>query len=410
MKKLLLAIVLIACIKVEGQQVMTLSNTTYLLGSEKDIKSKNISDAECGLQRLLFVSDSTFLSVNRCKGYEILASGSYSLTKKNITLRYSNTIVIRYFDSEAGHDMYTDSLVTPKNLTLKASVKKKKLHFKNGGVRLVPSEGYVGTMLDLEADNRLVRLGMAAKSNIDIFEGTNFYAKYDSIIIQRGLDKLNGEMALNYFDEENKLSGSLNGGYSEGKVYYAPDGRFKIFNFTGEGCGAHCSNIFTTFIQLPSGKVYDMDTRGIIRLEEYSDDKYLIISTAWGGGTSGGSMMALTLFAVDENGVTYQTLAPDTVDDPALRHYFRYDTQDFEISVPWWGFDYLEMDYDPTTKMVTYSYLATDYSYGDIEKYLPEGIAVKSTDEGLLVSGTFSLVTGMISDFREEYKVVNVND
>ncbi len=409
MKKALLVLLsFISPLSLVAQEPGPLANTVYKFGDKKAVTAKNTA-AECGLQHLLFNADSTFYSITRCNGIETLASGRYELGRKTLVLSYTNTVVLRSFDKGLGNNIYTDTLVKPMRLTLKAFSKKEQLQFEDGKKLLLPSnENYDNQLAGITEDNRLVRLGMASKRNINIFEGTDLSAKYDSIIIQRGLDKLNGEMALDYFDEENNLTGSLNGGYSEGKVHNAPDGRFRIFNFTGEGCGAHCSNIFTTYIQLPSGKVYDMDTSGIIRLEEYSDDKYLIISTAWGGGTSGGSMMALTLFAVDENGVTYQTLAPDNDNDPALRHYFRYDTQDFEISVPWWGFDYLKMEYDPKTKTVTYSYLAPDHSYGDLEEYLPEGIAVKSTDEGLLVKGTFSLGTGMISDFKEEYKVVEL--
>lgn len=401
MKKLLLFLLLIACVKVAGQEAFSLKNKVYTLTDSKNpIK-------ECAQQKILFTSDSSFLSINKCKGVETLGSGQYTQSKKSITLNFDNTIVLKQMDANAGYDVYTDSLVTTKSITLEAFTKKKKLQFKEGHQLMEPAEGYPVTIMSLETDNRLVRLEMAKKSNINIFEGTDFSVKYDSLVIQRGLDKLNGEMALDYFDEENKLIGSLNGGYSEGEVHHAPDGRFKIFNFTGEGCGAHCSNIFTTYIQLPSGKVHIFETFGILRLEEY-DDKYLTISTAWGGGTSGGHMMALTLFSVDEDGVTYHTLAPDDNVDPALRHYYRYDVQDFEISSPWWGFDHLKMEYDPAIKTVIYTYLATDYSYGELEEYLPEGVAIKGINDGLLVSGSFVLKNGFISDFKEEYKIVEV--
>ncbi|WP_294819659.1 hypothetical protein [uncultured Flavobacterium sp.] len=402
MKKLLLSLLLIACVKVAGQEPFSLKDKAYTLtDSNNPVK-------ECAQQKILFVSDSSFVYIVKCKDIETLGSGRYTLNKKGITLNFENTIVVKQMDANTGYEVYTDSLIAPKSVTLKSFTKKKKLQFKEGKQIMAPSDSYLGIVLQLEADNRLIRLGMAKKKNIAIFKGMDFSKQNDSLIIQRGLDKLNGEMALDYFDEDNKLIGSLNGGYSEGEVHYAPDGRFKIFNFTGEGCGAHCSNIFTTYVQLPSGKVHTLETLRIIRLEKYDDTKYLTISTAWGGGASGGHTMALTLFSVGEDGVTYHTLAPEDSNDPALRHYFRYDVQDFEISCPWYGFDHLKMEYDPTSKRITYSYLATDYTYGEIEEYLPAGIAIKGTNEGLVVSGSFVLADGRIGGFRQEYRVVEL--
>lgn len=396
MKKLLLSLLLIACVKVTGQEAFSLKNKVYLL-----ISDTRQSTNECVQHKILFVSDSSFLSVNECKGIETLGSGRYIFNKNGITLNFDNTIVLKKMDKALGYDVYTDSLIAPQVISLKTHVKKKMQNFKDGFVILAPSDGYLGTLVRLEADNRLVRLGMAKKSNIDIFEGIDFSDKYDSIIIQRGLDKFNGETALDYFDEENKLIGSLNGGYSEGKVHYAPDGKFKMFVFEGESCGAHCGTIFRTLVQLPSGKVHEMWTWKVQSLRKYDENKYAVITRSWGGGTTGGHALALTLFSVNDEEVTYHNIGPGNND------------QDFDIFSPWWGSDFLKMDFNPATRKVTYSYLATPMAFEALKEYLPERNTDLADNEGLLVTGTFILEDGnvddgLISKLKVEYRVVEL--
>ena len=388
MKKLLFSLLLIACVKVAGQDAFSLKNKAYSL---TDLKGKT---EECAQKKILFISDSSFLAITKCKEVETLGSGRYIVNKKGITLNFENTVVVKNMDPKLGYILYTDSLVPLKTLALKAVTKKKKLHFKNGSLYMAPTEGLLGTLLNLEADNRLVRLGMAKDSNIDIFEGTDFSSKYDSIIIQRGVDKLNGEEALAWFNDENKLLRANNGGYSEGRVHHAPDSKFKMFVFEGEACGAHCGTVFTTLVQLPSGKVHEMWTSKIQSLQKYDEEKYAVISHSWGGGTTGGHVLVLTLFSVDEEGVTYLDMTPGNGDE------------DFDIYTPWWGFDHLKMDYDPATQKVTYSYLSSPMDTETLMEYLPERTTGLADNEGLLVSGTLVLEDGIIIESDEEYMIV----
>jgi hypothetical protein len=374
MKKVLLSLLLIACLKAAGQEIITLNNTGYLLGNARDINSKNFSAAECGLQHLLFNADSTFYSITRCNGIETLASGRYELGKKTLVLSYTNTVVLRSFDKGLGHNIYTDTLVKPMRLTLKALSKKEQLQFEDGKKSLLPSnENYDNQLAGITEDNRLVRLDRATKSNINIFEGTDLSAKYDSIIIQRGLDKLNGEMALDYFDDENKISGSINGGYYEGKAHYSPDRLFKIFVFTGDGCGAHCSNIFESYVQFASGKVSeDVGFADIISLEKYDKETYISIDSSWSGGTIGGNTLSLSLFSIENNSLTFHPLIYATEAEPALQRFVDYQQAQFSIFSPWWASDLGKIEYDSSLHKVRYSYMDPGTDPESLVKYVPQ--------------------------------------
>lgn len=409
-KALFILLSLISALSLAAQEPNPLANTVYKFGDKKAVTAKN-TVAECGLQQILFNADSTFYSIMRCKGIETFASGRYELGKETLVLSYTNTILVKSFDKGLGHNIYTDSLVKLYSFTVKAFTKKKQLQFKYDEKLLLPSnENYDNQLAGITDDNRIVRLDAATKSNITIFEGTDFSAKYDDIIIQRGLDKLNGEMALDYFDEENKISGSINGGYNEGKVHYSPDGLFKIFVFAGEGCGAHCSSIFVSYVQFASGAVSDdVGFADILSLEKYDKDTYISIDSSWSGGTIGGNTLSLSLFSIDNNSLTFHPLIYAAEAEPALQRFVDYQQAQFSIFSPWWASDLGKIEYDSALHKVNYSYMDSGSYPESLAKYIPEDKLHFKSDEGLLVTGEFTIENGELTDFKEAYKIEKVS-
>ncbi|MEL1244285.1 hypothetical protein AAEO56_08450 [Flavobacterium sp. DGU11] len=408
-KALFILLSLISALSLAAQELNPLANTVYKFGDKKAVTAKNTT-SECSLQHILFNADSTFYSTTRCNRIETLASGRYVLNKETLVLSFANTVVLKSFDTGLGHNIYTDTLVKPSTLTVKAFTKKKQLQFKDSQNLLIPSgENYDNQLAGITEDNRIVRLDRATKSNITVFEGTDFSAKYDSIIIQRGLDKLNGEMALDYFDEENKISGSINGGYYEGNVHYSPDGLFKIFVFTGDSCGAHCSNIFESYVQFASGKVSDdVGFADILSLEKYDKDTYISIDSSWSGGTIGGNTLSLSLFSIENNSLTFHPLIYAAEAEPALQRFVDYQQPQFSIFSPWWASDLGKIEYDSALHKVNYSYMDSGSDPESLAKYIPEDKLHFKSDEGLLVTGEFTIENGELTDFKEVYKIQKV--
>lgn len=87
------------------------------------------------------------------------------------------------------------------------------------------------------------------------------------------------------------LSGSDSGEQDlidDGNVYYSPDKKIRIFVFTGESCGAHCTTFFNSFIHFNMDKkipdtlaadFFPIDT--IIKL---NSDTYLVLQSGIAGG------------------------------------------------------------------------------------------------------------------------------
>jgi hypothetical protein len=137
-------------------------------------------------------------------------------------------------------------------------------------------------------------------------------ARLDKLTIDRYLHELNKDLVLDEIQNEgmavdtaeiDSLISESKSQYNEGKVMYAPDGKFKIYSFQGESCVAHCSNFQTAYIQLPGAKrIVDDNMLRVKKIFKLADGKYLILQ---GGVTGGGEVwfdnLRATLVAIKGN-------------------------------------------------------------------------------------------------------------
>lgn len=101
-------------------------------------------------------------------------------------------------------------------------------------------------------------------------------ASEDTQIIERKLTDVN-----NSFEEGDNTS------VYEGKMYYAPDSRFKILTLEGEGCGAYCNTIYYSYIYyMHNGNLVEhpinvSSVTDIIKIKATEDTlEYLIFDTS----------------------------------------------------------------------------------------------------------------------------------
>lgn len=74
--------------------------------------------------------------------------------------------------------------------------------------------------------------------------------------------------------------------YHTGKVTYSTDGKFKIFIFEGESCGANCTTMYSGLMVLNTGKCVPLnyDPLPIDRIYALGDHQYLILQAGLSGG------------------------------------------------------------------------------------------------------------------------------
>jgi hypothetical protein len=239
-----------------------------------------------------------FYEVNYCLGETTVEKGKYFVSNDSLKLVFSGLLVTksynweREFDKDLPEYSYHDDIWPTRTKQFALSLCDGKMFFSSEkletvGIASEDSPENIDSTWDRE--KFMERLDYLEVKKGGILEGFQVYnPKLDTII----LDKMHQILDTNFidFDKTGKLKrNSLIGGYDEdsGKVVYAPDNSFKVFTFSGDGCGAHCNGAYYSVIQTQTGKFIETGFKEVYDILKTGENQYVIFQKSWSGGTAG---------------------------------------------------------------------------------------------------------------------------
>ncbi len=196
--------------------------------------------------------------------------------------------------------------------------------------------------------------------------------KTDQLILEKHRRQLNLEYTtreLSILQRKNKklvdsLLNNNNPIYTDGNIVYAPDGKFKIFVFEGNDCGAHCSTFYSAFIHIPSKNkdlIKSIDLLPVTGIYKLPDEKYLILQKGIdGGGNLIDDIVQATLLSFKGREITEHPIVyPNAINKPKKCLYLLQSevlTDNFNS-----GSNTAQINFDPKNRRLNYHYLSSEH-------------------------------------------------
>jgi|GEM_PF-5154803 len=417
MKNLIFILLFITGYSLHGQTISMadLQEKVFDVGKSEHLTKNGTFNFECDCcsGKILFNADTTFYTIGNCGNKERLYTGTFELKDDELILSTFNAEVTKIYNEQKEFDesqpqyYYKDTIIPPSKEIFKASYRNGRWQFSNSvlDLHLLPAvDDYSDALNKVTEDKRDKRIQHAVNKNIDPFEGIiGFSSENDSLIIDRGLSKLN-TASIEFGDDNTPYE--INIRYSEGTVYYAPNGKFKIFSFIGDSCGAHCTGVYASYIQYRSG-TWNLDApfSGITDIKQNDSGLYIITEELWFGGLNGGFELYLSLYDLRQG--VLEPVPFETSELP-VRAKFLFDEHIKALTfISNWRLDvHRSLSFEPITNKVRYSYVINESNDSYLEEYIPK----KAENEAILAKGEFILKGNKITDFKESYEIIRIPD
>jgi hypothetical protein len=191
--------------------------------------------------------------------------------------------------------------------------------------------------------------------------------KSDNRIIEKYIDQANKEIVIEDLDKEERSDKALidsliresNTRYTEGRVTYSPDKKFRIFVIDGEGCGGTCTCFHDAFFYVAGSKIkqyLNEETLPVDAIFKLEDGKYLVLEK---DHTCGGNVRydykKAILISFKNNKIIFHQF---NYADP--RYPSSINNKGMELSLEQLEDDNDDMllKFDPRTKILSYRYKA----------------------------------------------------
>ena len=413
-----------------------LSQTASLKGKHfKVAKAARFNDScdfdlegDCGVQDLNFHDGQVFTWVNECYDNSV-SYGNYVVENDKVWLYFSSTLLLQLETEELVNAKYQSGwkyqekeierdtvlfTISKCNNRLKLAGK---FYYNVVGIALKsfnPSAKY-----NEQLQNLISMARSYALQEIDLLKLPWGYDKQsEEEFAAAYLERLYSipwaiEVDNDTTDVGKLINYSPNEFWNEAIVLHSPDSVFKVFSFSGDGCGAHCSGVYETIIQFKKSKklsrIYEGEVESILQL---NDTSYLFISKAWAGGTTGGGSKGLSAYTISNDSLipfNFAKICTDT--NNVLSTYYNHKWDDFnQFGV--WSYWYQDEPQLTVTKIDKNSFsiefqnglefYSEDLSY---KKFIPDSVLEKceTQDHLLYVKGSFLISNGKMTDFSETY-------
>ena len=374
-------------------------------------------ECDCCSETLIFYNEETFYSFIQCVEKTSVTKGTYSINNDEIEFRYCGVTAYKEEIDTVGiihsgrNIIYSEEVRDPFILTEKIDKCGDKIILidKEHKQRCIQLEKQVSGY-EIFDDYYIERLDLLEVKYFDLLENLNVYSRDLDDIILKKIDQIEGAKFIYFDDEHSEIVARSNGTAGEGKVIYSPDDKFKIFSFSGEGCGAHCSGSYVAMIQFQSGKLAKIRLAGVNSIIKTGDNMYAIIQTEWDGGTMGSRSKKVKIITLENDTVFFIPFVFESSEIEKSFNYFEEYSRDYiYFSNYWWMPCPLSLDYCAETGKFYYSYGINNYDTEILERIVekfPESATLKN-NEAVCIKGEFTLTNNKISNHSEKYSIIS---